>query len=298
MAVKIWVSTDGDWSNANSWSPAAVPVHNTDSAYFPAGSQSVTSGLAQSTVNLLGIETDADYTGDIGASGGPLQITSDIIYHRGSGTLYHEDLKDGMTNNESTDVIVINSTGNSTNAAVLSGTSTDILLVYNGGITCSTTTVSKFMTAFDPRLGMPAVSTIAMNTNPAMSIILHGNVTFGPPSGFATTDQIILLGGNVDGNTLAMGDLFQFGGTFEPPVPVTITDGIALYNDIILAGGILDMRGHSAIGYGPGGSGTGPTQDVIAVNPARVYRRQDQTNELMEGGDKYVEPGVVEVRRG
>jgi hypothetical protein len=60
--VKTWVSTDGNWNTAGSWSPSGVPVA-TDDVYFVSGSQSVTTG-ASSSVVLNSLNFGTKWTGD------------------------------------------------------------------------------------------------------------------------------------------------------------------------------------------------------------------------------------------
>lgn len=89
MANPVWVSTDGDWSAVGSWSTGAVPVSTDIVTFDGARSQvSVTSGLAQAAVVLAYLRIKANYTGDIGASGGHLVIQATKVTHLGSGDVY------------------------------------------------------------------------------------------------------------------------------------------------------------------------------------------------------------------
>lgn len=93
MADKYWVGTDsgneGDYSTAANWSPSGVPTAN-DSVYIT-GSQSITAGLDQSSVELDDFIVLPDYTGDIGSASGSLLIDmadADRFEFSGRGTAY------------------------------------------------------------------------------------------------------------------------------------------------------------------------------------------------------------------
>mgnify|MGYP003631227384 CR=1 FL=1 len=61
MATKEWISTDGNWNTAGSWSPSGVPIVG-DDVYFVSGSQDVTTG-ASSSVVLDSLNFGTKYTG-------------------------------------------------------------------------------------------------------------------------------------------------------------------------------------------------------------------------------------------
>lgn len=61
MATKTWISTDGNWNTAGSWSPSGVPIAG-DDVYFVSGSQDVTTG-ASSSVVLASLNFGTKYTG-------------------------------------------------------------------------------------------------------------------------------------------------------------------------------------------------------------------------------------------
>ena len=75
MATKTWISTDGNWDTAGSWSPSGVPA-SSDDVYFVSGSQDVTSGFNQSGVTLNSINFGTKWTGSIGTN---LQINSTTV---------------------------------------------------------------------------------------------------------------------------------------------------------------------------------------------------------------------------
>lgn len=69
MATKLWIGTDagnqGDWDTAANWSPSGVPIAG-DDVVLANSSQSVLTGLDQSSVALTSITIDQSYTGKIG----------------------------------------------------------------------------------------------------------------------------------------------------------------------------------------------------------------------------------------
>ena len=89
MATRIWQSTDGDWANTASWSGAAVPADG-DSVYFPpSNSQAVTSGLGQSSIELVDMIVHPGFTAAIGSTGTLLDIAiSGSLLYYGSGGLH------------------------------------------------------------------------------------------------------------------------------------------------------------------------------------------------------------------
>lgn len=91
MANKYWIGTDvgneGNWQVAANWNPSGVPGAD-DYAFLTSGSQSVTAGLT-GAATVKGIITGPDYSGDIAASGGYLDITcSEYALFMGSGDVY------------------------------------------------------------------------------------------------------------------------------------------------------------------------------------------------------------------
>ena len=128
MATPIWQASTGAWDTAGNWSTAAVPVDG-DSVYFTgASNQSVTSGLTLGASGdaLALLHTHADFTGDIGTSGGKLvagdSITTIRLYSR-SGHAYIDTAS-------TTNVYLA---GQVTDFAELDGTITNIYAIGAGG---------------------------------------------------------------------------------------------------------------------------------------------------------------------
>ena len=88
MAFKIWNGANAD---AGSFSPNGVPANN-DEVSCPQG-QSATKtdtggALKDKDFNLF--KTHRLFTGDVGASGAPLQFAADLLVHEGSGGCFIE----------------------------------------------------------------------------------------------------------------------------------------------------------------------------------------------------------------
>jgi hypothetical protein len=90
MAIKTWVSTDGNLNAAASWYPSGVPTGD-DSIYFNDSSQvDVVSGLtALTAIDITRIWIQPTYGGNIGAHGNPLAVQAARVIHQGSGSFYY-----------------------------------------------------------------------------------------------------------------------------------------------------------------------------------------------------------------
>jgi fibronectin-binding autotransporter adhesin len=87
-ATKIWVSTDGNWGTAASWSPSGVPANN-DNVYLEDSAVSVTAGFSQSAVYLASLNIAQSYTGYVGDDVNYLSIGAvkvEIGYNNGPGS--------------------------------------------------------------------------------------------------------------------------------------------------------------------------------------------------------------------
>jgi len=100
MATNIWQSTDGDWTNTASWSLGAAPI-DTDTVYFPpSNSQSATTNLDQSLIELTDFIVHPGFTGAIGTPGNLLRIAvSGTVLYYGSGGLHIASSAGGLATN-------------------------------------------------------------------------------------------------------------------------------------------------------------------------------------------------------
>lgn len=87
-AIHVWVSSDGDFSAATSWSTGKAPDQwlPTDQVLFSGTDDtSVSSGLDQASVQVALVFVDSNYDGDLGADGNPLRIGADVSIYGGEG---------------------------------------------------------------------------------------------------------------------------------------------------------------------------------------------------------------------
>jgi hypothetical protein len=288
MALARWLGVDANWNNTSNWSTGAAPT-SSDSVYFPAGSQSVTTNMDQTLVNLLGLETAPDYTGDIGASGAPLRVTCDKVVHRGTGTIYYTDENSGG-NTENTDVIIVNTPGNLTNSFVLTANGAaddaiDVLIVHAGKVTTSATAVTDIFVTIDPT-GPLSTASVSSSTDSSIWHINHGNITFTASVG--ALGKLHIKGGNVSGVITSVLDVTMTGGrlTFDNTAAVV---GDQVNGRIELSGGVLDIRNSPVTGFG-NTTGNGSRNDFYALPGTKILRRSDQS--LSAGDNLYIAPGV------
>lgn len=88
MATKVWASITGNWNNANSWNPVGVPITGDDVIFPPSVTQSVTSGLDQTVVNLNTFIIEEGSFSSMGSAGDPLIIGATFMRHLGAGSIY------------------------------------------------------------------------------------------------------------------------------------------------------------------------------------------------------------------
>lgn len=87
-ATKIWVSADGNWAAAASWSPSGVPASN-DNVYLEDSTVAVDEGFDQNAVYLASLNIAQSYTGTIGDDVNYLKIGAikvEIGYNNGPGS--------------------------------------------------------------------------------------------------------------------------------------------------------------------------------------------------------------------
>lgn len=126
MPNKFWTggANDGNWSTAGNWSPSGAPVTG-DDVYVEEGSQNITLGLSQGSVNLASLRIS--FNGTIGTASTPLTIgcNSGTVNITGTGSFYKITAGTGGISK-----IVYNPKGNST-LYIAGGTTTTL---ETGGI--------------------------------------------------------------------------------------------------------------------------------------------------------------------
>lgn len=148
MADRLWTDGSGDhlWSTAGNWSGAAVPVDN-DRAFFDpsqGGSKtSVTGGLSQGGIDLDLLYMHESYTGDVGSSSTPLQISADEVRFLAAGRLFISSHNGGAA--DKIDRFFVRAPSVSSSAQVeinsVSGSAgeVDFLHILRGNVTLKTT---------------------------------------------------------------------------------------------------------------------------------------------------------------
>lgn len=76
MALRILLPGSTNWGSTGSWADNTVPIDGDDVAIYE-GSQVVSAGLNQSSINLASLFVGPDFHGSIGSASAPLQINVD-----------------------------------------------------------------------------------------------------------------------------------------------------------------------------------------------------------------------------
>ncbi|MCH8923988.1 MAG: hypothetical protein IIA67_12670, partial [Planctomycetes bacterium] len=85
MATNAWLSTaDGNYGTAANWSAGSIPAIN-EEVIIPAGTPSITAGLAQSGVAIGGFYVEEGYEGTIGDPANYLSIDRNNLDFAGPG---------------------------------------------------------------------------------------------------------------------------------------------------------------------------------------------------------------------
>ena len=141
VAVHIWQSNTGNIDEAASWSTAvAASAWQTADEVLVDGSRSqksLSSGLAQSGVDITKITVTDGFTGDIGAPGNPLNLGGVVfILYQGQGRLFYKS-----SNSSYLDRIIVNSP-NLLDAVYLDAAATSgfiLVLVESGAVVMAET---------------------------------------------------------------------------------------------------------------------------------------------------------------
>lgn len=119
MATKYWLGGDGaganSWAVAANWSPSGVPASDDTVIFDGRGDatgtiQNCTAGMAQGAVNLARLRIAEGYSGNIGAIGGELHISADLLEIFGTGTYCIECAAANQSTDSEIDQCIINTT--------------------------------------------------------------------------------------------------------------------------------------------------------------------------------------------
>jgi len=225
--VRTWISTDGNWAAAGSWSPSGVPITGDTVILAGSSTASVTSGFAQGAIDLLLLYVDDSYLGNIGTSGTPLVIGATTIKHFGRGTFYLQD----DTGTPATGSKIYVESGNNSNAMILTVTGTvDMLTVSRGTVTISSGGPARLRVGALARGNRACRVTVGASGGAGYVFVYNGTLTTNIGcSGGILYDGIWIhsageildwkqFGGTMyfDAGTLTPGvDAAIFGGTFN-----------------------------------------------------------------------------------
>ena len=107
MGTVIWDGSaqDGNWDTVANWDTGAKPATN-DDVIINAGTDDITSGMAQGSVDLSSLYVGPNFKGTIGSAGGPLVIavsgtgTPVLTYASGGGDSFITAGTNGIDNAE------------------------------------------------------------------------------------------------------------------------------------------------------------------------------------------------------
>ncbi len=183
MATTHFQGGTGDWGDNANWS-GSEPV-STDTAIIDAGSVTVNAGLGNTAVDLALLWISPGYTGNIGSSGGRLEIAADLIVHLGSGELWLKcaDNSAGL----SVDRMVI-CTANPSTVVNVSGDAgaLDHVQVLRGTVTMSERPNTLLEVGYKTSKGSDANVTVAAGAGVTADVIQNGGT-------LTTNDEITTM---------------------------------------------------------------------------------------------------------
>ncbi len=226
MSVRVWQGTDGSWSTAANWSDTAVPITGDDVIIPATSTQAITSGLSQAAVDLHSLTVEEGYSKNIGTSTTSLNIgvgngTDPYVLHQGSGTLYL-DL-------DSAGDITIDAP-NWSNACTLDQTGASVfgspITVLRGKLIAGSTVdgndaSGQLYVSYRNNIIGDAIVDWTGSDEPPQSIYMNGGTLYLKRGLGAGAPYIYMTDGRV----------------------VYDEDSIAGVTDIIMAGGVADIRG-------------------------------------------------------
>ena len=253
MATRTWIGTGAapnDWTHPDNWSPSGVPSGG-DHVYFEDSSISCNTAteLNASGVTLDSLNIDQSYTGEIGTSTVPLQVSATILnvgYHNGPGNPTGSPrLNIALGSNVST--ITVSNTGTSadTSHAPLKLTNThssSTLVVYKGAVEVATgpgetSQFSKITTSYDSNSSTDADVFIGSGVTLATLDCLGGDTVLE----CAATTASISAGTLLTLGSGAVGTLNVNGGKVTSNSSGTITT-----LNIINGDGLVDFTKNNA----------------------------------------------------
>lgn len=225
MATTVWVSQNGAWNDAASWTNG-VPGPGADTAIFDGTSQvPATSNLDQAGDDLGLIYISQGHTGDIGGLGNPLKLGSGKIVQRGEGVLYLQ-----ATTND-VDHLIVNTNHSRVSCVLSAGTNAvGRLRVEHGRCAAG----GKLGTVEVTDGGICDITPYA----DTLDFVMMDGGTCVFRREIAT--NLIISGGTYTQNLGKLVTLIQTGGTVNWGSPLTATNADWVITTAYVFGGVLD----------------------------------------------------------
>lgn len=253
MAIKYYLGVDGDWSNVNNWTAAAIPVDADDVKILGTTSQSLTMNLDRtgdgggSGLHLNSLYVARDYVGNIGALGAELKCTVQnstfadaSITHRGPGELWFNS--ETGTGGHVTGQIILNS-DNKDSALTLGGDRDIGRLCIAKGLGTLSAAFSGILCNVDISLRVDRANDakfIAASTaGPAITLIQTAGGVVSVAR--AVTMAVVSQGANYTQEDYGLAQLYQSGGLMF----FNTSSDVADLDMASLTGGTLDMTQNS-----------------------------------------------------
>lgn len=217
MAIKKWISGDGNGSSAGAWSTGTVLADNDFLVFDGTSQRDWSSGFDHSLISLKGIFVSNSYRGQIGFPGNALEVdfVSGFCTHEGTGKFY---LDEGTTasnceyiiNSPTLSEVFIFGSKTGNNAGKLPD-----FTVKSGRLTINETAPNiGLLRMMSPRANAFLEDNGTAGKNIVSQILLlAGDITTFRT---ATTGRTTVLGGTLTVNTplsgAAIANLVQFGG--------------------------------------------------------------------------------------
>ena len=164
MATRYWRGTTTAWGTAANWSGATAPIDSDTVIFDGDGVFNCTTDLDPDK-DLAKLIVEDGYTGDLGATGGPLKIASAIVILRGQGQVFLQAEDTGGSG--LIDNLVIASPNR--NTITLSDDATDSITrcaILGGTVAFSANMVATARLEVTRAPGLPApIVTIATSSN-------------------------------------------------------------------------------------------------------------------------------------
>ena len=238
MATRYWRGTTTAWGTAGNWSGATAPIAGDTVIFDGDGLFNCTTDLDPNIDDLARLIVEPGFTGELGQSGGPLKIVSNITILRGQGRVYLQaEFTGGGAN---LDDVVIESPNS--DGIFLSDDGTDLitrLAILSGTVSLAANMVAQ---PFVEILRSPTMPVPTVTINSSANAIAALNVAAGTVTSARAVTAYTQSGGVVTHSTGAFSATHLKGGTLRYDATDTMAG-----NTIIEAGATLDVSAMRAL---------------------------------------------------